>query len=68
MRVNSVRLSGIDKTRKIYLPKGAKWYDFWTNASYSGGQTLRCKATLDIMPIFVKAGSIIPVSEPISLC
>lgn len=64
--VNSIRLSGIDKTRKTYLPKGAKWYDFWTNASYSGGQTLTCKATLDTMPLFVKAGSIIPVSEPIT--
>ena len=59
-------LSGTDKTREVYLPKGANWYDFWTNILYSGGQTLTCKATLDVIPLFVKAGSIIPVSSSIS--
>lgn len=65
-RVNSEALSDIDKIRKVYLPKGAKWYDFWTNEMYSGGQTLNYKAELDSVPLFVKAGSIIPVSAPIS--
>jgi alpha-D-xyloside xylohydrolase len=64
--VNSRPLTGIDKTRNVYLPKGTKWYDFWTNEIYSGGQTLTCKATLDIIPLFIKAGSIIPVSQPIT--
>ncbi|MDR3593730.1 TIM-barrel domain-containing protein [Clostridium sp.] len=64
--VDSVPLSGIDKTRNVYLPEGANWYDFWTNTPYSGGQLLTCKATLDIIPLFVKAGSIIPVSAPIT--
>jgi alpha-D-xyloside xylohydrolase len=63
---DSVPLSGIDKTRKVYLPQGTNWYDFWTNTSYSGDQTLTCKATMDIIPLFVKAGSIIPVSAPIT--
>lgn len=64
--VESAPLSGIDKTRKVYLPKGTSWYNFWTNELYSGGQTIACKATLDIIPLFVKAGSIIPVSVPIT--
>lgn len=64
--VNSVPLTDADKTRKVYLPKGTSWYDFWTNEPYLGGQTITCKATLDIIPLFVKAGSIIPVSSPIT--
>jgi alpha-D-xyloside xylohydrolase len=62
---NSEPLTDIEKTKQVYLPKGAGWYDFWTNAYYEGGQTVTCKATLDILPLFVKAGSIIPVSEPL---
>lgn len=62
---NSELLSGTEKTKQVYLPKGTGWYDFWTNTYYEGGQTVKCKATLDILPLFVKAGSIIPVSEPL---
>lgn len=64
--VTSLPLSNIPKTKKVYLPKGTKWYDFWTNKLYSGGQTIDCSAELDTIPLFVKAGSIIPVSAPIS--
>ena len=63
---NSVPLSDIDKTKEVYLPKGALWYDFWTNTPYAGGQTVTCGAALEILPLFVKAGSIIPVSEPLT--
>ena len=63
--INSVPLSKIEKTKKVYLPKGTCWFDFWTNTMYEGGETLTCKATLDIIPLFVRAGSIVPVSEPI---
>lgn len=62
---NSEPLSGTEKIKQVYLPKGTGWYDFWTNMYYEGGQTVTCKATLDILPLFVKAGSIIPVSEPL---
>ncbi|QNU68203.1 DUF5110 domain-containing protein [Ruminiclostridium herbifermentans] len=61
--VNSVPLSNIEKTKILYLPKGTWWFDFWTNTIHEGGQTITCKATLDMMPLFVRAGSIIPVSE-----
>ncbi len=62
---NSELLSNTEKTKQVYLPKATGWYDFWTNTFYEGGQTVTCKATLDILPLFVKAGSIIPVSEPL---
>ncbi len=63
--VNSEPLSNTKKTKQVYLPTGTFWYDFWTNTSYMGGRTVECKATLDTMPLFVRAGSIIPISEPL---
>lgn len=54
-----------EKTRSCYLPAGTKWFDFWTNTCYEGGQTVVMNAELDKIPVFVKAGSIIPVSEGI---
>jgi alpha-D-xyloside xylohydrolase len=62
---NNMPLTGVEKTKQVYLPKGAAWYDFWTNTPYEGGQTITSKATLDLIPLFVKAGSIVPVSEPL---
>jgi alpha-D-xyloside xylohydrolase len=58
-------LCGTEKTKSVYLPKGAVWYDFWTNAVYAGGQVITCDAALETMPLFVRSGSIIPVSDPI---
>ena len=49
------------KTATKYLPKGAQWYDFWTNKSYKGGQTITIETTLDRVPMFVRAGSILPL-------
>ncbi len=62
---DNVSLSNIEKTKRVYLPEGTNWYDFWTSESYSGGQYVVCNAALDVIPLFVKAGSIIPVSEPL---
>jgi alpha-D-xyloside xylohydrolase len=44
-----------------YLPKGAKWYDFWTNKPYNGGQSITIETSLDRVPMFVRAGSILPL-------
>ncbi len=44
----------------VYLPKGEKWIDFWTNEVYEGGQTLQKECPIDIMPVYVRAGSIMP--------
>ena len=49
------------KTAIKYLPKGATWYDFWTNKKYNGGQNVTLTTTLDRVPMFVRAGSILPL-------
>jgi len=53
------------RTRELYLPAGADWYDFWTGQKYTGGQTLKKEAPIDIIPLFVKAGSILPVGPDV---
>ena len=47
-------------TRKVYLPTGASWTDFWTGKSYPGGQTLEAAAPIETLPLFVRAGTILP--------
>ena len=49
------------KTATKYLPKGTSWYDFWTGKRYKGGQTVTIETTLDRVPMFVRAGSILPL-------
>ena len=49
------------KTAVKYLPKGAVWYDFWTNKSFKGGQSVTLETQLDRVPMFVRAGSILPL-------
>jgi len=45
----------------VYLPKSASWFDFWTGKQFKGGQTITTSAPLNIIPLFVRAGSIIPM-------
>ena len=52
----------VTKTATKYLPKGAVWYDFWTNKTYKGGQAVTLQTTLDRVPMFVRAGSILPLA------
>ena len=49
------------QSKSIYLPSG-KWIYFWNDTYYEGGQNYNIKTPLDILPIFVKAGSIIPMA------
>ena len=49
------------KTATKYLPKGAMWYDFWTGKAYKGGQTITLTTSLNRVPMFVRAGSILPL-------
>ncbi len=51
------------KTYGVYLPAGAKWYDYHTNKLYDGGQNIRADAPIAYSPLYVKAGSIIPLAE-----
>lgn len=57
-------LSNIDftqnKTVKVYLPTGSDWFDFWTNEKFNGGQEIDKTVNLQSIPLYVKAGSIIP--------
>lgn len=53
------------KSRKVYLPEGTDWYDYHTNQKYTGGQTIEANAPIDMIPLFVKAGSIIPMGPEI---
>ena len=50
-------------TRKVYLPKGSQWTDYWTGKTEEGGRWIDCKSEISTMPLFVKAGSIIPTTE-----
>ena len=49
------------KTAVKYLPKGTTWYDFWTNQKYQGGKSVTLTTSLDRVPMFVRAGSILPL-------
>src|SRR6185295_12964920 len=48
------------RTRAVYLPAGQGWYDLYTGNWQEGGQTIQADAPYERMPVFVKAGSIIP--------
>ena len=53
------------KPTNIYLPAGTLWYDFWTNEKHEGGKEITKETTLDVIPLYVKAGSIIPVGPQV---
>jgi alpha-D-xyloside xylohydrolase len=48
------------KIREVYLPEGCEWYDFWTGEKLNGGQKIQKSAPIDVAPLFVKSGSILP--------
>ncbi len=52
-------------TRSVYLPAGTDWYNFWTNERLHGGQRITVSAPIDTLPLFVRAGSIVPLGEPV---
>ncbi len=52
-----------ERNRICYLPKGATWIDFWTGERFEGGQEISRPTPLDQIPIFVKAGAILPQKE-----
>jgi alpha-glucosidase (family GH31 glycosyl hydrolase) len=51
--------------RDVYLPAGTNWYNYWTNEKLHGGQTVTVNAPIDTIPLFVKAGSILPLGAPV---
>jgi alpha-D-xyloside xylohydrolase len=52
-------------SRRVYLPAGTDWYDWWTNRRYSGGEWIDAAAPIERMPLFVRAGSIVPLGAPV---
>ena len=52
-------------SRAVYLPAGADWYNYWTNERLQGGQTIQVDAPIDTLPLFVRAGSILPLGDAI---
>lgn len=49
----------------VYLPSGTDWYNYWTNQRYHGGQSITVPAAIDTLPLFVRAGSILPLGSDI---
>lgn len=62
---NSQPIADAKKSREVYLPAGVSWFDFWTGEVYAGGQTLTAGAPLETMPLYVKAGSILPIGPKV---
>jgi len=52
-------------SREVYLPAGTDWYNYWTSERVKGGQTITVQAPIDTIPLFVRAGSIIPLGAPV---
>ncbi len=57
--------STTERSRRVYLPGASSWFDFWTGKRFAGGQTVHADAPIDILPLFVPAGSIIPIGPEI---
>jgi len=53
------------RSRAVYLPAGTDWFDFHTGAVHAGGQSVEAAAPLARMPLYVRAGSIVPVGPDI---
>jgi len=47
--------------RTVYLLQGTNWFDYWTGTKSAGGQVVAARAGIDTIPVFVRAGSILPL-------
>jgi alpha-D-xyloside xylohydrolase len=52
-------------SRQVYLPAGTDWYNYWTNVRVKGGQTITVDAPIDTIPLFVRAGSLVPLGTEV---
>lgn len=53
------------KSTNVYLPEGTVWYDYWTNQKHNGGQEIVRESTIDLIPLYIKAGSILPIGPKV---
>jgi len=69
MSKSRARIENVDfleiKTTKVYLPAGARWYDYETLEMFEGGQEIERKVNIKSIPLYVKAGSIIPIGPDV---
>jgi alpha-D-xyloside xylohydrolase len=63
LMINPVIAAGAT-SRSVYLPAGT-WYDFWTGETAAGGASVTAPAPISSIPIYVKAGSILPMGPKI---
>ncbi len=62
--VNPVTEQGAT-SRRLYLPAGTRWYDFWSGEALDGGKSVEGAAPLDRIPLYVRAGSILPLGPDV---
>jgi alpha-D-xyloside xylohydrolase len=53
------------KSDEVYLPDGTDWFDYWTGEKLKGGQSVNKETPIDIIPLYVKAGSILPIGPKV---
>ncbi len=53
------------KSEEVYLPQGTAWYDYWTREKLEGGQVVSKESPIDIIPVYVKAGAILPIGPEV---
>jgi alpha-D-xyloside xylohydrolase len=53
------------KSKVVYLPAGCDWFDFWTGEKLKGQQTVNRETPIDIIPLYVKSGSILPIGPEV---
>ena len=57
-------INHVAKRREVYLPAGCEWFDLWDGRLFEGGQAVIVDAPLDRIPVFIRAGSIVPMTQP----
>lgn len=53
------------KSSDLYLPTGSEWYDFWTNERFEGGKEISKETSIDVIPLYIKAGTILPIGPEV---
>jgi alpha-D-xyloside xylohydrolase len=61
--IDSQPISDSIKSRSVYLPAGCSWFNFWDNTLHEGGQSVTADAPLDTIPLYARAGSILPMTQ-----
>ena len=65
-QAGSKPMRNTEYTRNVYLPAGTDWYDLRTGEKFKGGQEITASAKLESIPVYIRAGSILPVMKPVN--